>query len=104
MRRRMVLESSEEGGFTAYAPALPGGISEGETQPEALANIRRGQRTVSGASMLIGFRPLFNVQIAERGLSPRGDGHFGPQAAIAPGLFIVPARAFGHVKRLNAEP
>ncbi len=37
---QIVLEPSEEGGFTAYAPALPGCISEGDTAEEAMANIR----------------------------------------------------------------
>jgi predicted RNase H-like HicB family nuclease len=40
MRLRVVLEPSEEGGFTAYVPALPGCISEGETEEEALASIQ----------------------------------------------------------------
>lgn len=37
---RVVLEPSEEGGYTALVPALPGCISEGETVEEALANAR----------------------------------------------------------------
>ena len=40
MKVRVVLEPSEEGGFTAVAPSLPGCISEGETRDEALANIK----------------------------------------------------------------
>ncbi|MFC2060051.1 type II toxin-antitoxin system HicB family antitoxin [Chloroflexota bacterium] len=40
MRIRVVLEASAEGGFTVYVPSLPGCISEGETEEEALANIR----------------------------------------------------------------
>ena len=40
MRLKIVLEPSEEGGFTVYVPALPGCISEGESREEALANIR----------------------------------------------------------------
>ena len=40
MRFKIVLEESDEGGYTAYAPALPGCISEGETKEEALKNIR----------------------------------------------------------------
>ena len=40
MKLRIVLETSEEGGFTVYVPALPGCISEGESEEEALANIR----------------------------------------------------------------
>jgi len=37
---KIVLEPSDEGGFTAYVPALPGCISEGDTRDEALKNIR----------------------------------------------------------------
>jgi predicted RNase H-like HicB family nuclease len=40
MRLKIVLEPSEEGGFTVYVPSLPGCISEGETEEEALANIQ----------------------------------------------------------------
>lgn len=40
MRFKVVLEPSEEGGFTVYVPSLPGCISEGDTVEEALANIR----------------------------------------------------------------
>jgi predicted RNase H-like HicB family nuclease len=36
----VVLEPSEEGGFAVHVPALPGCISEGETEDEALANIK----------------------------------------------------------------
>ncbi|RXE56275.1 hypothetical protein ABH15_09095 [Methanoculleus taiwanensis] len=40
MRLRVVLEPSEEGGYTIYVPSLPGCISEGDTKEEALENIR----------------------------------------------------------------
>jgi predicted RNase H-like HicB family nuclease len=40
MQLRVVLEPSDEGGFTVYVPSLPGCISEGCTKEEALANIR----------------------------------------------------------------
>ena len=40
MTLKVVLEPSEEGGFTVTVPALPGCISEGDTRDEALANIR----------------------------------------------------------------
>ena len=40
MKLQVVLEPSEEGGFTASVPSLPGCISEGETREEALRNIR----------------------------------------------------------------
>ena len=36
----VVLEPSDEGGFTVYVPALPGCISEGDTEEEALENIK----------------------------------------------------------------
>jgi len=39
MNLRVVLESSEEGGYTAYVPSLPGCISEGDTYKEAQKNI-----------------------------------------------------------------
>lgn len=39
MKLQVVLELSEDGGFTATVPALPGCISEGETREEALRNI-----------------------------------------------------------------
>ncbi|MFX6242249.1 type II toxin-antitoxin system HicB family antitoxin, partial [Acinetobacter baumannii] len=35
MRLKVVLEKSEEGGYTVYVPALPGCISEGDTLEEA---------------------------------------------------------------------
>jgi len=40
MKLRVVLEPSDEGGFTALVPALPGCISEGDTREEALRNIQ----------------------------------------------------------------
>jgi predicted RNase H-like HicB family nuclease len=40
MKLRVVLEPSKEGGYTAYAPSLPGCISEGDTREQALSNIR----------------------------------------------------------------
>ncbi len=40
MHVRVILEPSEDGGFTVIVPALPGCISEGDTREEALQNIR----------------------------------------------------------------
>jgi predicted RNase H-like HicB family nuclease len=40
MNLKVILEPSDEGGFTAIVPSLPGCISEGNTRDEALANIR----------------------------------------------------------------
>ena len=41
MKLKILLEPSEEGGYTALVPALPGCISEGSTKEEALKNIRQ---------------------------------------------------------------
>ena len=40
MKLRVVLEPSDEGGYTAYVPSLPGCVSEGDSKEEALTNIR----------------------------------------------------------------
>jgi len=40
MKLSVVLEPSEEGGYTAYVPSLPGCISEGQSKDGALQNIR----------------------------------------------------------------
>ena len=40
MNITVVLEASEDGGYTVYVPALPGCISEGETVEDALENIQ----------------------------------------------------------------
>jgi predicted RNase H-like HicB family nuclease len=40
MKIKIYLEPSEEGGYTAIVPSLPGCISEGDTKEEALKNIR----------------------------------------------------------------
>ena len=40
MNLKVVLEASEDGGFTVFASSLPGCISKGDTREEALANIR----------------------------------------------------------------
>ena len=42
MRFKVILEPSDEGGYTVYVPSLPGCISEGETVQESLENIREG--------------------------------------------------------------
>ena len=40
MKIKIVLEPSEEGGYTAFVPSLPGCISEGDSREEALVNIK----------------------------------------------------------------
>jgi len=44
MKLRVVLEPSEEGGYTAVVPALPGCLSEGGSREEALRNIEEAIR------------------------------------------------------------
>lgn len=40
MKFKILLELSEDGGFTAIVPSLPGCISEGDSKAEALQNIQ----------------------------------------------------------------
>ncbi len=40
MKFKIVLEKDVEGGFVATVPSLPGCVSQGETEEEALANIK----------------------------------------------------------------
>lgn len=40
MKIKVILEPQEEGGYTVYAPSLPGCISEGDTKEVALRNIK----------------------------------------------------------------
>ena len=40
MKLKVILETSEDGGYTVYVPCLPGCISEGDTREEAMVNIR----------------------------------------------------------------
>ena len=40
-RVRILIQAVEEGGFTAECPDIPGCVSEGDTEAEAEANIRK---------------------------------------------------------------
>ncbi len=40
MKLKVLIHDAEEGGFWAEVPTLPGCVSEGETFPETLDNIR----------------------------------------------------------------
>ena len=44
MKLQVILEPSDEGGYTVSVPALPGCISEGDSIDEALANIQEAMR------------------------------------------------------------
>ena len=40
MKYTVVLQRESDGGFSAYVPALPGCVSQGDSRDDALANIR----------------------------------------------------------------
>ena len=40
MQLRVMLEPSDDGGYTGIVPSLPGYISQGDTREDGLANIR----------------------------------------------------------------
>ena len=40
MKLNVILEPSDEGGYTVYVPSLPGCISEGDNLEDALNNIK----------------------------------------------------------------
>ena len=40
MKLKIIMEPSDEGGYSVMVPALPGCISEGNTRKEALKNIK----------------------------------------------------------------
>ena len=40
MKLKIVMEPSEDGGYSVIVPSLPGCISEGNTRDEALKNIK----------------------------------------------------------------
>ncbi len=40
MKIQIILEPSDEGGYTVTVPSLPGCISEGDTKEEAINNIK----------------------------------------------------------------
>lgn len=48
MKLQVILEPSDEGGYTAYIPSLPGCISEGDTKQEAMKNIREAAELYLG--------------------------------------------------------
>jgi len=59
MKIRVVLEASDEGGYTVYVPSLPGCISEGDTLEEALTHIRE--------AIELYLDPLEDDQVVEEG-------------------------------------
>jgi predicted RNase H-like HicB family nuclease len=41
MKLKVILEKSDEGGYTVFVPSLPGCISEGDSREQAIENIRQ---------------------------------------------------------------
>jgi predicted RNase H-like HicB family nuclease len=67
MKLSVVLERSEEGGYSAFVPSLPGCVSEGETKEEALENIKEAiELYLEPVEDDMGFGP--NTEIAELAL------------------------------------
>ena len=64
MKLRVVLEPSEEGGYTAYVPSLPGCVSEADSKEEALTNIREAMELyLEPVDDDLGYNP--NAEIAD---------------------------------------
>lgn len=40
MKLKVILEKSDEGGYTVFVPSLPGCVSEGDTREQAIANVK----------------------------------------------------------------
>jgi predicted RNase H-like HicB family nuclease len=60
MKFKVILEPSDEGGYTVYVPSLPGCISEGATMEEAMANIQE--------AILLYLEPVEDDLVAEKGI------------------------------------
>ena len=56
MKLKVVLEPSDEGGYTVYVPSLPGCISEGDSKHDALTNIREAIERRPSPTRLSGSR------------------------------------------------
>ena len=63
MKFQLVLEPSDEGGYTVYVPSLPGCISEGDTVEDALANIQE--------AIELYLEPVEDDWVVEKGLLVR---------------------------------
>ena len=96
MKIKVVLEPSEEGGYTTYVPSLPGCISEGDTKEEALADIREAIALFWSLSRMTKYlprRPRLSSCRCESGSQP-----FLPRDRPCP-----PAKWMG-VRQSNAPP
>ncbi|MFQ5826476.1 MAG: type II toxin-antitoxin system HicB family antitoxin [Dehalococcoidia bacterium] len=55
MKYTIIIEKGRESGYVAYAPALKGCVSQGETQEEALKNIKEAMEVYVEALLEDGF-------------------------------------------------
>ncbi len=68
MKIAVILEPSEEGGYTASIPSLPGCISEGKSVEEALGNIREAFELLIESTdddLIIGERDLIEALVLD---------------------------------------
>jgi predicted RNase H-like HicB family nuclease len=63
MRLTVILEPSDEGGYTVHVPSLPGCISEGDTVEEAMKNI---QEAIELYLAPYEYEPVQNTQVLVR--------------------------------------
>jgi antitoxin HicB len=63
LRYTVVLEREDDGGFSVYVPDLPGCASQGDSQEEALANIREAIECYLQALAKLG-RPIPEPRIS----------------------------------------
>ncbi len=59
-RVRILLTPEEEGGFSVHAPSLPGAVSQGDTEEEALAMIQDAAREILRAYDDLGEQARWN--------------------------------------------
>ncbi len=68
MKYKVVLEEESIGGYSVYAPQLPGCASQGETKREALVNIKKAIRlylwSLKEDKRLLAKRKIFIKDIA----------------------------------------
>ena len=66
MRYRIILEPQPEGGYTVFVPELPDVITEGETEEEALANVKDAIEGYLAVLKEMGWsRPIVKEQMVE---------------------------------------
>ena len=96
MQLKIILEPSDEGGFTVYVPSLPGCISEGDTEAEAIESIREAIEEQASVlvPLLVGGRLLGAIlSFLVHGLAVVlvfwwSSGHSQPPSSQRPVIFI----------------